>query len=69
MEAGKVMPAGLPVKSCLERSTLIKRISNFLIYKGIQNGVVAKTYMTNGLLKYEEIFAHFLIYDFATAPL
>jgi hypothetical protein len=49
----------------------------FLIYKDIQNGAVAKSYMTNGLLIYGEIFAHiliyirkpFLIYDFATAPL
>ncbi len=30
---------------------------------------VAKSYMTNGLLIYGEISAHFLIYDFATAPL
>jgi hypothetical protein len=28
----------------------------------IQNGAVAKSYMTNGLLIYGEIFAHFLIY-------
>jgi hypothetical protein len=34
----------------------------FLIYKEIQNGAAAKSYMTNGLLIYEEIFAHFLIY-------
>jgi hypothetical protein len=33
-----------------------------LIYKEIQNGAVAKSYMTNGLLIYEEIFAHILIY-------
>jgi hypothetical protein len=41
------------------------------MYKGIQNGAVAKTYTTNGLLiQYMgKIFAHFLIYDFATAPL
>ncbi len=47
----------------------------FLIYKEIQNGAVAKSYMTNGLLLYGKIFSHicirkpFLIYDFATAPL
>jgi hypothetical protein len=50
----------------------------FLIYKEIQNGAVAKSYMTNGLLINGEIFAHFpiqyirkhfLIYDFATASL
>ncbi len=44
----------------------------------IQNGAVAKSYMTNGLLIYGEIFAHlliyycrkaFLMYDLATAPL
>ncbi len=36
----------------------------FLIYQEIQNGAVAKSYthMTNGLLIYGEIFAHFLIY-------
>ncbi len=34
----------------------------FLIYKEIENGAVAKSYMTNGLLIYGEIFAHFLIY-------
>jgi hypothetical protein len=34
----------------------------FLIYKEIQKGVVAKSYMTNGLLIYGEIFANFLIY-------
>jgi hypothetical protein len=33
-----------------------------LIYKEIQNGAVAKSYMTNGLLIYGEILAHFLIY-------
>jgi hypothetical protein len=34
----------------------------FLTYKEIHNGAVAKSYMTNGLLIYGEIFAHFLIY-------
>jgi hypothetical protein len=34
----------------------------FLIYREIQSGAVAKSYMTNGLLIYGEIFAHFLIY-------
>jgi hypothetical protein len=34
----------------------------FLIYKEIQNGADAKSYMTNGLLIYGEIFAHFFIY-------
>jgi hypothetical protein len=33
----------------------------FLIYKENQNGSVAKSYMTNGLLIYGEIFAHLLI--------
>ncbi len=51
----------------------------FLIYKEVKSGAVAKSYMTNGLLIYWEIFEHFiissyfrkpfLIYDFATAPL
>ncbi len=39
----------------------------YLIYKETQNGAVANSYMTNGLLIYGEIFA-FLIYDFVTAP-
>ncbi len=34
----------------------------FLIYKEIQSGAVAKSYMTNGLLIYGEIFSHFLTY-------
>jgi hypothetical protein len=34
----------------------------FLIHKEIQNGAVAKSYMTKDLLIYVEIFAHFLIY-------
>jgi hypothetical protein len=34
----------------------------FIIYKEIQNGAVANSYMTNGLLIYGEIFAHFLIF-------
>jgi hypothetical protein len=47
----------------------------FLIYKEIQSGGVAQSYMTNGLLIYREICISsyirkpFLIYDFATAPL
>ncbi len=48
-----------------------------VIYKEIQNGAVAKSYMTNGLLiymgKYLSISSYimkpFVIYDFATAPL
>jgi hypothetical protein len=44
-------------------ATLIKKENKILlIYKEIQNGVVAKSYMTNGLLIYGEIFAHFLIH-------
>ncbi len=34
----------------------------FLIYKEIQSGAVAKSYMTNGLLIYGEIFAHFFLF-------
>jgi hypothetical protein len=50
-----------------------------LIYKEIQNGAVANSYMymTNRLIKYGEIFVHFLIciskpvliHDFSTALL
>ncbi len=47
-------------------SALIKKENQiFLIYREIQNGAVAKSYiycMTNGLhLIYGEIFVHFLI--------
>jgi hypothetical protein len=43
--------------------TLVKKENLiFLIYKTIQIGAVAKSYMTNGLLISGEIFAHFLIY-------
>jgi hypothetical protein len=50
----------------------------FFIYKEIQKGAVAKSYMTAGLLiqymtKYlhisSYIMKHFLIHDFATAPI
>jgi hypothetical protein len=39
-----------------------KKIKFSLKYKEIQNGALAKSYMTNGLLIYGEIFAHLLIY-------
>ncbi len=44
-------------------TALIKKKIKFssYTYKEIQNGPVAKSYMTNGLLIYGEIFAHFLI--------
>jgi hypothetical protein len=47
---------------CIRRHTDKKENQIFLIYKEIQNGAVAKSYMTKGLLIYEEIFAHFLTY-------
>ena len=60
------------------RSLIKKKIKlSSYIYKEIQNGAVAKSYMTNGLLIYGEKYLRissyirklFLIYDFATAPL
>ncbi len=36
----------------------------FLIYKEIYNLAVAKSYMTNGILIYGKIFAHFLMYSY-----
>jgi hypothetical protein len=39
-----------------------KENQNFPIYKEIQNGAVAKSYITSGLLIHGEIFPHFLIY-------
>jgi hypothetical protein len=54
-------------------STLIKKeYQIFLIYKEIQSGVVAKSYMRKGFLIYEEMSKYFrrplVIYDFATVP-
>jgi hypothetical protein len=47
----------------------------FLIYKEIQSGAVAKSYMRKGFLIYEEMRKYssymrrpLVIYDFATAP-
>ncbi len=44
----------------LESSYDNKEIQIFLIYKEIRSGAVAKSYMTNGLLIYGEIFPHIL---------
>ncbi len=51
-----------------------KEIFFLLIYKEIQSGAVAKSYMRKGFLKmrkdfpiYEEAVSH-TVYDFATAP-
>jgi hypothetical protein len=46
----------------LTRHTDKKENQICLIYKEIQNGAVAKSYLTNGLVIYGEILAHFLIY-------
>ncbi len=43
--------------------TLIKRKYNFLHKKGNSEGSGAKSYMTNGILIFGEIFAHFQIYQ------
>ncbi len=56
--------------------TLIKKKINFFpIYKEIQSGAVAKSYMRKGFPIYEEMGKYFpilrrplVIYDFATAP-
>jgi hypothetical protein len=69
------------VTSHLQQQRECTTIANqiFPIYNEIQNGAVAKSYMTNGLLIYGYMgkYLHtssyirkpFLIYDFATAPL
>jgi hypothetical protein len=47
----------------------------FLIYREIQSGAVAKLYIRNGFLIYEEMQKYFpiyeeaVVYDFSTAPL
>jgi hypothetical protein len=62
---GRTTPLA-PVLGCSAASvchcTNKKENQIFLIYREIQNGADAKSYMTNGLLIYRDIFAHFLIY-------
>ncbi len=45
------------IVKCRSRYTIL-----YTDKKEILNGAVAKSYMTNGLLIYREIFAHFLVY-------
>ncbi len=61
-ERGKRCPQSIQYTDKKEENIL-------LIYKEIQKGAVAKSYMTNGLLIYGAIFVHFLIYYEAIAPL
>ncbi len=51
----------IPLFFCAGGSTLIKK--NFLIYKEIQSGAVAKSYMRKGFLIYEKMRKYFLIYE------
>ncbi len=48
--------------SLLQLFTDKKENRIFLIYKEIQNGAVAKSFMTNGPLIYGKVFEHFLMY-------
>jgi hypothetical protein len=50
------------MRPILTRFTDKKEIKFSSYIKKIQNGAVAKSYMTNGLLIYGGKFAHFLIY-------
>ncbi len=62
---GTLVSLGLLAWSCAGKEALRytdkKENLIFLIYKEIQNGAVAKSYMTNGLFIYGVIFWHFLI--------
>ncbi len=49
------------------RALIKKRKEIFLIYKEIQSGVVAKSYMRKGLLIYEEMRKYFPIYEEAVS--
>jgi hypothetical protein len=51
---------GFEIGALTETSALITKF--FLIYKEIQMGSGAKSYITNGLLMHGEICAHFLTY-------
>jgi hypothetical protein len=44
-----------------------KENKNFLIYKEIQMGVVAKSYMRKGFLIYEEMRKYLVIYEEAVS--
>jgi hypothetical protein len=49
-------------------STLIKKeIKIFLVYKEIQMGAVAKSYMRKGFLMYEEMRKYLVIYEEAVS--
>jgi hypothetical protein len=43
--------------------TLIKKKKNFLIYKEIQMGVVAKSHVRKGFLIYDEMRKYLVIYE------
>jgi hypothetical protein len=47
----------------LQEFTLIIKNQIFLIYKEIQNGAVAKSYMRKGFLIYEEMRKYLTIYE------
>ncbi len=68
MGGGQAAWVSFPVliRSVYKVYTLIKKKIKFSW--GIQNGAVAKSYMTNGLLIYGKIFAHFLIYEDLGSP-
>jgi hypothetical protein len=44
-----------------------KENENFLIYKEIQNGAVAKSYVRKGFLIYEEMRKYLVIYEEAVS--
>jgi hypothetical protein len=68
---GRGCGTSAPLHYCMRRHTDKKENKIFLIYKEIQNGAVAKSYMTKGLLLYEEILriSSHIRKIFATAPL
>ncbi len=47
--------------------TLIKKKKKFLIYREIQSGPVAKSYMRKGFLIYEELRKYIVIYEKAVS--
>jgi hypothetical protein len=54
---------GLKPESIRERYSDKKENQIFLIYKEIQSGAVAKSYMRKGFLKNEEMRKYFPIYE------
>ena len=55
------------VPACIKPTLIKKEKKIFLIYREIQGGAVAKSYMRKGFLIYEEMRKYFPIYEEAVS--